>query len=254
LNVRTDRYQLVRLLYARGRYDEARTVMNELGQSRVSLTMRRLEAELTFLTGDFEQALALAEETVADSEQATDFLWYGQLLARAAHALGIRQGCVHAEVIWDGRTFQMLEMAARGGGGHIYTTIVRFVSGCDLVELSVQLACGWPVARPDVSTSSQRAACYRFLRAPQGILCGISGVDQARRCPLIHEVGFSVAPGQRLGPVTDGATRPGWIVALGASRDEVVKAAERAAERIRFETTPPVNSELLGAECRPSMG
>jgi biotin carboxylase len=248
-------------------YEEAKAA--DRGQHVIAescIAGRELSCEGVVVDGQFT-LLALADKEV-DNSGTTCVTWsltypslltdhwseLNQLLARAAHALGIHQGCCHAEVIWDGRTFQMLEMAARGGGGHIYTTIVGFVSGYDLVELSVRLACGWPVDCPRVSPAGQRAACYRFLPAPQGILCGISGVDQARRCPLIHEVGFSVAPGQRLGPVTDGATRPGWIVALGASRDEVVKAAERAAERIRFETTPPVNSELLGAECRPSMG
>ncbi len=74
--------QLVQLLFSRGRYEEARDVINDLGRTQVSLTMKRIEAELSFRMGDFEQALALAEEAVKDSDQAPDFLWYGELLAR----------------------------------------------------------------------------------------------------------------------------------------------------------------------------
>jgi len=74
--------QLVRLLYINGRYEEAKEVIGKLQGREVSLTMRKLEAELSFLTGDLNQALDLAKKTVVNSQQATDFLWYGQLLAR----------------------------------------------------------------------------------------------------------------------------------------------------------------------------
>ena len=74
--------QLVQLLFARGRYEEARDVMNNLGRTQFSLTMKRLQAELNFRLGDFPQALELAAEAVKQSDRATDFLWYGELLAR----------------------------------------------------------------------------------------------------------------------------------------------------------------------------
>ncbi len=74
--------QLVQLLFARGRFEEARDVIAKLGRSEVSLTMKRIEAELSFRMGDFPQALAKAAEAVKESDRAIDFLWYGELLAR----------------------------------------------------------------------------------------------------------------------------------------------------------------------------
>ncbi len=74
--------QLVRLLYFRGRYEEAKQAIGKLRYGQTSLTMRKMEAELSFLTGDFDRALELAATTVAKSDRVEDFLWYGQLLAR----------------------------------------------------------------------------------------------------------------------------------------------------------------------------
>ncbi len=75
--------QLVQLLYSRGRFEEAKEEMDKLGDRRLSPTMDRIRVELDERTGDLEQALNLAADTVKDSNRPTDFLWYGHLLARA---------------------------------------------------------------------------------------------------------------------------------------------------------------------------
>ena len=75
--------QLVRLLSTQGRYEEAKAEMDKLGEQQISPMMERIRVELDERTGQIEQALELAAQTVADSDRATDFLWYGELLARA---------------------------------------------------------------------------------------------------------------------------------------------------------------------------
>ncbi|MCS7306463.1 MAG: tetratricopeptide repeat protein [Thermoguttaceae bacterium] len=75
--------QLVQLLYARGRFEEAKQQLDRLGQQAMSPQMERLRIELDERTGQLERALELAAQTVAKSNQATDFLWYGHLLSRA---------------------------------------------------------------------------------------------------------------------------------------------------------------------------
>jgi len=75
---------LVQLLFARGRYEEAREVINRLGPAAQSfLFLKRIEAEINLRLGDFPQALAKAAEAVQNSSQPGDFLWYGELLARS---------------------------------------------------------------------------------------------------------------------------------------------------------------------------
>lgn len=75
--------QLVQLLYARGRFEEAKQQLDKLGERSLSPQIERLRIELDERTGQLERALELAAQTVAKSNQATDFLWYGHLLSRA---------------------------------------------------------------------------------------------------------------------------------------------------------------------------
>jgi biotin carboxylase len=161
------------------------------------------------------------------------------LLDRAALALGIDRGCCNAEVMLHGGDFFLLEMTARAAGGHIYTTIVEHVSGVDYVEASIRGALGEPVsARP----TRRAAACYRFLRSPEGELRTIAGLDEAAAVEHVHDVDVIVQPGDRLERVTHGAARAGWVVALADRRQQVVDAAEEAAAKVRFEVTRPDGS------------
>ena len=171
------------------------------------------------------------------------------ILDQAARALGIDRGCCHAEVMFDGNEFSLLEMAARGGGGHIYTTIVEHVSGVDYVGASIRHAMGEAV---DIRPTRRAAACYRFLRAPEGKLQRIIGLQEAAAVQHVHDIGVIVQPGDELTKVTNGADRPGWVVTLAANRQEVVEAAEKASRLIRFETHRPVRDKVRATDGRAS--
>lgn len=72
--------QLVSLLYASNRIDEARQALAMLGNEGVQ-GMERVSAEMEMRSGKFEEAVALAERSVAaDSRNASELLWLGQLL------------------------------------------------------------------------------------------------------------------------------------------------------------------------------
>jgi tetratricopeptide (TPR) repeat protein len=74
--------QLVSLLYATNRIDEARRALASIGPEAAGL--ERLAAEVELRSGKAEEAVAIAEKTVAaDSKNADELLWFGQLLERA---------------------------------------------------------------------------------------------------------------------------------------------------------------------------
>ena len=74
--------QLVSLLYATNRIEEARMALASLGPDTAGL--ERLSAEVEMRAGKFDDAVALAERTVAaDSKNADELLWLGQLLERS---------------------------------------------------------------------------------------------------------------------------------------------------------------------------
>lgn len=75
--------QLVGLLYATNRTEEARAALDSLGEGR-STGFERLSAELELKAGKLEEAVALAEQSVkADSKNPAELLWLGQLLDRS---------------------------------------------------------------------------------------------------------------------------------------------------------------------------
>ncbi len=73
--------QLVSLLYATNRIDEARQALASSG--RETMGLERLTAEVELRSGRLAEAVAIAEKTVAaDSQNADELLWFGQLLER----------------------------------------------------------------------------------------------------------------------------------------------------------------------------
>lgn len=90
--------QLVSLLYATNRIDEARLAIKSMGSGAAGL--ERLSAEVEMRSGKIDEAVAIAEKTVAtDSKNADELLWFGQFLERAGNrdrAIAIVERAVEA--------------------------------------------------------------------------------------------------------------------------------------------------------------
>jgi biotin carboxylase len=77
-------------------------------------------------------------------------------------------------------------------------------------------------------------ACVRFLVAPEGVLRDVEGVDEAAAVEGVRWVRVYRRPGHRFGPLRRGADRAGAILAAGATREQALERAARAAEAVRF--------------------
>jgi len=75
--------RLVAMLYLANRLEEAQEAMALLGEEG-SKGLERISAEVELRAGQFDEAVALAEQSVAgDTQNPEDLLWLGQLLARS---------------------------------------------------------------------------------------------------------------------------------------------------------------------------
>ncbi len=75
--------RLVAMLYAANRLDEAQRVIAMLGDEGAT-GLERISAEAELQAGKLDEAVALAEQSVAgDTQNHADLLWLGQLLARS---------------------------------------------------------------------------------------------------------------------------------------------------------------------------
>ena len=77
---------------------------------------------------------------------------------------------------------------------------------------------------------------YRvFLVAPVGELSSVTGVEEAEATEGVVWVRAYRRRGWLFGPLLRGADRAGAILAVGASRDDALERARRAAQAVRFE-------------------
>lgn len=153
--------------------------------------------------------------------------------AQLLRALGVKQGLVHAEFMLDGGAPVPIDVAARGGGVHIYPVVLPHVSGVDAMRAAIELALGRPChvqPRP-----ARRAANIEFLRAGSGRIAAIRGVQAARDLPGVAVVHLNLGPGDDIGHLQHKDHRLGHIVTLANTVEEAVDAGQRAARLVHAE-------------------
>jgi biotin carboxylase len=151
----------------------------------------------------------------------------------AAQALGVENGPTYTQVRLSDRGAKVMELAARLGGGHDAEVCLEAL-GIDLNGLALDAALGRPLTVPEGEPAG--GACVRFLVPPEGELQAVSGVERAREVDGVVAAQVYRRPGWVFGPFLRGADRAGFVLARGASRDDALAKADRAAESIRFET------------------
>ena len=161
---------------------------------------------------------------------------------RAAAALGLREGPVHAELRVNGSGPWLIELAARPIGGRC-SRALRFGTGgsglgtwASLEEIIVRHALGMQI--PSLERESQASGVMMIPVPGAGVLREVRGVDEARRLPLVEEVVITAHPDQELVPWPEGARYPGFIFARGDTPEAVEAALRAAHRRLQFVIAP----------------
>jgi biotin carboxylase len=147
---------------------------------------------------------------------------------RAARALGLRHGPIHAELRIDARQGRqapaMLELAARSIGG-LCARALRFPGGVSLEELVLANALGHRPPPPHLG----RPSGVLMLHAERaGTLQAVDGKADAAAIPGITGLTITVPVGQRVDPLPEGDRYLGFIFAE-ADTPQDTAAALRAA-------------------------
>ena len=164
----------------------------------------------------------------------------GRLLAtavgtagRAARALGLRHGPIHAELRIDDRRGQarpvMLELAARSIGG-LCSRALRFGGGQSLEELVLASALGRPVS-PCRLPGTSGVLMLPIDRA--GVLRAVEGRAEAAAVPGITGLTITIPIGQPVCPLPEGERYLGFVFAEGEDHQQVDHALATARERLR---------------------
>ena len=170
-------------------------------------------------------------------------------VTKAAHALGLRHGPIHAECRVNPDGVCVLEVAARPIGG-LCARALRFES---TIESTIDSAIDSAIRNPQSAMSleelllrhalGEAVACQRERSASgvmmipiprRGILRRVDGIDEARQVDGIDELHITAKLDQLLVPLPEGASYLGFIFARAPHIAAVEQALRVAHARLVF--------------------
>ena len=150
-------------------------------------------------------------------------------VARATHALGLREGPVHAEVRLNADGAWVLEVAARSIGG-LCARALRFGTGVSLEELILRHAAGLDLPPHDRELSASGVLMLPIRQV--GRLREVRGQARARAVLGIAGLTITVPRGETLVPLPEGDRYLGFLFARAATPDAVEAALREAWSRL----------------------
>jgi biotin carboxylase len=177
----------------------------------------------------FEETIYVTPSRLTPERQA-------QILAttvRAARALGLTDGPIHAELRINDHGIWMLEVAARSIGGLCSRTL-RFGSGISLEELILRHAAGLPM--PSHPRESAAAGVMMLPIRNRGRLRAVEGQGEAKQVPGVEGLVITIPPGEQVVPLPEGDRYLGFMFARADSPAAVEAALRQAHAQLRVVT------------------
>jgi biotin carboxylase len=164
---------------------------------------------------------------VTPSRQAASILAdVESLTARAAQALGLEQGPVHAELrVGPDGVVTVLELAARSIGG-LCSRSLRFGVGVSLEEVIIRQALGMGLG--GLTRESQASGVMMLPIRTAGVLDRVAGQERALAVTGVVGLEISIPPGREVVPLPEGDRYLGFIFARGATPRDVEEALHHA--------------------------
>ena len=177
----------------------------------------------------FEETIYVTPSRLGSEQQAA----IHETTARAAGALGLRDGPIHAELRLNDVGIWMLEVAARSIGGLCSRTL-RFGSGISLEELIIRHAASLPMPAHDRERGA--AGVMMLPIHERGRLRAVEGQAAAKLVPGIDGLVITIPPGEPLVPLPEGDRYLGFMFARAGSPAAVETALRLAHAELRVVT------------------
>ncbi len=159
-------------------------------------------------------------------------------VTRAARALGLHHGPIHAECRANADGVFVLEVAARPIGGlcaralRFHSEIRTLKSEISLEELLLRQALA---EDPAPYAREPSASGVMMIPIPRrGVFRRVDGLDEARQVAGIDQIHITAKPDQLLVPLPEGASYLGFIFARAARAAGVEQALRAAHARLAF--------------------
>ncbi|HEU5347883.1 MAG TPA: ATP-grasp domain-containing protein, partial [Ktedonobacterales bacterium] len=155
--------------------------------------------------------------------------------ARAAAAIGLRDGPIHAELRVNGRGPWMVEIAGRSIGG-LCSTILEFGAGMCLEELLLRHALRMEL--PSLERAGSGSGVMMIPIPKGGVLRAVHGVEEAAAVPDVTGVEITIRPHTLVVPLPEGNSYLGFIFARSESPAAAEQALRLAHSKLRFDIAP----------------
>jgi len=161
-----------------------------------------------------------------------------QTVDTAIRALGIDWGVAKGDVIINKGDVKIIEMAARTSGGRFCSVKVPLSTGINMLRPLILMAVGLTPDLDDLKPKFSRGIAERFIFPKPGKIIDIKGLDEAKRIEGIYKIHLNedIKIGGKIERVTDHTMRKGYVIALGETREQAVRRAEKAVRIIKIIT------------------
>ena len=154
---------------------------------------------------------------------------------RAARALGLSCGPIHAELRFDGDRAWVIEVAGRSIGGLCARTI-ELALGVSLEELILSDALGRPL--PAVPAAGAASGVLMLPIPKRGLLRSVRGIDRAEKLPGIESVTITAPLDHDVVPLPEGSSYLGFVFARGDEPAAVERALRAAQAELEVDIRP----------------
>ena len=194
----------------------------------------------------FEETIYVTPSRLPEATQAA----IADCTEKAALALGLREGPVHAELRVNEAGPWIVEIAGRSIGG-LCSTILQFGVDMCLEELILRQALGLEVGAVE---REQQAVGVMMIPIPgAGLLRAVHGVEQAEATPGVVGVEITAKLHNQVVPLPEGDSYLGFIFARGDSPARVESALRQAHQKLKFDIRPLLSAlPLAGGAIRRS--
>ncbi len=157
------------------------------------------------------------------------------LVAESVLSIGIENGMAHTEVILTCDGPKLVEIGARGGGGHVFHTCIESTSG---IRAPVEFAKLLTDERVLIKKINKNGCVYRFFNPPKGILKEVKNLEKIKDLEGLLDIGIVKKPGDKIGFLANSHDRAGFVVTEGKTRNDAVSLADYVENTIQFIVDP----------------
>ena len=157
-----------------------------------------------------------------------------KLAERAAEALGITHGIAKGDLVYTKDGPKVIEIAGRLSGGYFSSVQIPLATGVNLIEKAIKIALGQKLSSSELKPTKEQAVAIRYLDLSPGVIQSVEGVEQAQSLPGVKLLKIFIAPDEVIPELTDHTKRSGFVITIGATKNEAIERAKSTLNSLIF--------------------